>query len=343
MKKARYSRAESLFKIRDLVALGITEEIKDRTSLAKHASEQGIFTRSSDQRLYSIKSIYRYLYALRSLKFDISQNAEDGLLVWSQAAYNLASSSMSTRFKNALSEGEKQILRGQIFESEARELFLACFCPGEAGRINTHDFSELCKPIYVLREFKRPAEKQTKTGAKPREVLEVEFTLSPLTGPVLRKPAMEFLYTYRLWCLDAGLIEEVNVKEAHLSGIPPEHSHVLYPVRHGKAPDVSTFLDALYNYVGGHSRPVVVPIVKLLYTLCIDFRMKVDTFQAVLLETWGRHRDLLHLERSPGVFIEGHKYLIEAETPADKRYHNHRYYLTVDGTVRSNLVVFPRG
>jgi hypothetical protein len=334
MREAQYARAESLSKIRDLVVLGVRHNLTHRGELASRAMAAGIFARESG-KAYTGKSVYRYLYALKALKLDSSVDSCDSI-VWSDAALELASLAESEAGFD-LSPSEKRVFQNQIFTSEASTRFLASFCPNNQPPDNRLAFAQSCKPLYVLRVVKRPV---SADSSWPEEQRVVEVTTAPDLNVIHRKAEMQFLYTYRLWCLDAQLIEELKIKEAKRSGVPSNRSHVLYPIRVDNLPSSDEFLDALYKSAGYPRKSTVIPLPRVMYTVCVTMRLRVQDFKDLLLRTWNEHRDLLHLERGPGVLIKGD--LISRDRPNTDRFGNHRYYIVVDGTVRSNLVMFPR-
>jgi len=191
--------------------------------------------------------------------------------------------------------------------------------------------------LYVLGIKKRPTGTAGKDWSSDKVV---EVTLDSSAGQVQQKAVMEFLYTYRLWCLDIELIEEINVKEAARIGVPRAQSHILYPVTMQAPPSPKEFLDLLYDLVHDDTKPNVLSMPKLLYTLCVDLRMTVQHFKALMVETWETYRHLLHLERGPGILIKGD--LASKTKDYSERFGNHRYYINIDGTVRSNLILRPR-
>jgi hypothetical protein len=276
------------------------------------------------------------LAALLFLKFDLADNISSPV-VWSTEAKMLAQISRNSQLTNELTEGEKEILRTQIFRSGANAQFLTSFDPKGREPKNRIEFAEYCRPLYVLGIKKRPL------GSAGRDWFSdkvVEVSQDPSAGSVQHKAVMEFLYTYRLWCLDVELIEEINVKEASRSGISRGRSHVLYPVSIQTLPSPEEFLNLLYGLVNDQTTPNVLSMPKLLYTLCVDLRMTVKNFQSLLVETWKSYSNLLHLERGPGILIKGN--LASKTKSYSERFGNHRYYINIDGTVRSNLVLRPR-
>jgi hypothetical protein len=76
-----------------------------------------------------------------------------------------------------------------------------------------------------------------------------------------------------------------------------------------------------------------------MYRICPKAKISVEKFKFLLLQTWRENRHLLHLERGPGGLIEGKIY--SSKRVYSERYGNHRYYSIVDGTIRSNLAIFP--
>jgi hypothetical protein len=335
---AASSRANRLVELRDLVVLGVQEKITDRERLAKFAVSREIFVTEDSGTEYSYSSKYRYFDSLRFLHFDIADKIGQPI-VWSPAALALSYTASITQFTNELSPDEKEIFRNQIFASKASQQFLASFCwNGEKEPPQSRD-EFVCRghPLYVLRTVRR----STAVSNERSSERVVEITHDPKSDIVSRKTEQEFLYTYRLWCLDADLIEEINIKEAERSGIPRGYSYVLYPLRKEVGLSTSDFLEALYAVLGQPTRAIVVPIPKLVYNLCVGLRIRVDTFKELLVETWSQNRELLHLERGPGVLIKGD--IAATDKSYRDRYGNHRYYITIDGTVRTNLIVFPRG
>lgn len=330
------SRADRIVRLRDLISLGISHNVRDRDGLIELARLSGIFVKEKDNKSYDYSSVYRYLAALLFLKFDLADNIGSPI-VWSPEAKNIAQVSQTSRFTNEITKQEKDILGTQIFRSGANAQFLASFDPNGRELKDRIDFVTSGQPLYVLGIKKRPL------GLAGKEWLSdkvVEVSLDPRAGPVSQKAVMEFLYTYRLWCLDVELIEEINVKEAGRSGISRNRSHVLYPVTIHAAPSPEEFLDLLYGLVDDQRKPNVLSMPKLLYTLCVDLRMTVQSFQAILVETWKTYQHLLHLERGPGILIKGD--LASKNKSYSERFGNHRYYINIDGTVRSNLVLRPR-
>lgn len=335
-KKDSLIRAESLTMIRDLVALGIRKRITDSKDLVELAMNEGILLTGSDGRPYGRSSVWRYTSSLLFLGFNLAETGSS--IIWSKAAESLANAAVSTQFTNELNEREKEIFRTQILASPIKEKFLANFCPANRPPNNKSNFVTVCKPLYVLRSLKRPSKIPAGSSWPYKEM--VEFTLDPDSGTVSRDSAMEFLYWYRLWCLDAGLIEEINAREAVRSGIPNERSHILYPLRECPQLSISDFLESLYTAVGSNRRAVAVPVLWLIYKICVDLRIAVQTFNDLLIATWKQHRNFLHLERGPSVLIRGN--LTSAVKPYSERYGNHRYYIIIDGTVRTNLILMPR-
>jgi hypothetical protein len=331
------SRADRLVKIRDLVSLGVNHRVTDRNELIKLAIEHEVFITEDKKRQYDYSSMYRYLAALLFLRFDLAESMS-APISWAPSAEALANASPESQYATILSEAEKRIFRDRIFTSKVNEQFLSSFCPSYKSPLNEELFRKNCKPLYILRVRKRPVEMESDPSWPSEKVVEIVNSFD--SKKILRKAEMEFLYTYRLWCLDTDLIEEINVKEALRNGIPRELSYVLYPLSNENLLTMEAFLDKLYEFSGHSKQPVVVPIVKLFYMLCVDLRLKVDSFKDLLLKTWIEHRDLLHLERGPGVLIQGN--VTSDEKSYRKRFGNHRYYLVVDGTIRTNLIIFPR-
>ena len=147
--------------------------------------------------------------------------------------------------------------------------------------------------------------------------------------------------TYRLWCLDTGILDELNIKEAERCGIGKPASHVLYPIDTSVHIESAQFLEILRGQVNQtRKQSVRAPIPWLMYRICPQYKLSVEMFESLLLETWKLHRNALHLERTAGVLIEfkGRKFF---EQDYSNRYGNHRYYLVVNGAIRSNLVIIP--
>lgn len=340
VKTAKSPRADRLVRLRDLVVLGIKRGLSRRSELTEVATEEGVFAREDNQLPFGYSSVYRYLDALRFLRFDVAeQYGKDDDIVWSATAECLASYGSTNYRTNNLSEGEKQILSKSIFRSEASIQFFSCFCPTNRSPHDQKDFLGCARPLYVTRKsVKRPADQsRSKEWPSGRNV---ELSLDPETGSVIRRSEMEFLYTYRLWCLDLEIIDELNVKEASRYGIPERYSHVLYPLDPGLVVGPDDLLELVFELVGHRiTVPRVVPIPILMYRICPKTRMSVKLFKRLLIETWQRNRNLLHLERGPGVLVEGK--IVSSEQEYRDRYGNHRYYPVVDGTLRSNVAIFP--
>lgn len=329
-------RADRIVRLRDLVSLGVSNRVRDRDELIEMARKSGTFVTEKGNRPYDYSSIYRYLAALLFLKFDLADNI-GAEVVWSPEARILSEISTDTRFTNELTEEEKEVFRTQILRSGANAQFLASFDPCGHQPRDRNEFATKCRPLYVLGIQKRPIGIAGKDWSSDSVV---QISLDPDSGLVQRKAVMEFLYTYRLWCLDAELIEEINVKEANRNGISRNRSHVLFPVGIHRLPTTGEFLDLLYTLIEDETKPNVVSLPRLLYTLCVDLRMTVESFKELLMETWKTHRHLLHLERGPGILIKGD--LASKTRSYSERFGNHRYYINIDGTIRSNLVLRPR-
>jgi hypothetical protein len=332
------ARADRLSKIRDLVVLGIRNEITDRTDLTKLAIKRGIFLTEDSKQPYTDSSIYRYYSSILFLGLDNSKEL-GSYIQWSGSAVNLANVACQNVLSEELSDDEKSIFQLLLFSSGVRDRFLMSFCSTEECLTDREVFSQQGQPIYIQRVLSKEGRSNNKS-LKPSKILEVEFTQDPSLGVLHTRDAREFMYTYRLWCLDAGLIDEINIKEAERNGIPREYSFVLYPLRVRLMPTIPEFLEALYNLVKGSERAVVIPIPKLLYTLCVSLKISVEVFKTLLIDTWDMHRDLLRLERGPGILIKGD--LTITQRPYSQRYGNHRYYIIKDGTIRSNLVLLPQ-
>lgn len=330
------SRADRIVRLRDLICLGISHNVRDRDGLIELARKSGTFVTEKGNRPYDYSSIYRYLAALLFLKFDLADNISSPV-VWSPEAKMLAEISTNSHVNSELTEQEKEILRTQIFRSPVNEQFLTSFNSEGLEPRNQTEFVRSCQPLYVLGIKRRPMGSAGKDWFSDKVV---EITLDPILGPIKQKAVMEFLYTYRLWCLDVEMIEEINVKEAGRSGIAKDRSHVLYPVTIRPLPSPAEFLDLLYGLTSDQNRANVLSMPKLLYTLCVDLRMTVRDFKILLVETWEKYRHLLHLERGPGILIKGD--LATNAKSYSERFGNHRYYINIDGTIRSNLVLRPR-
>ena len=322
--------------MRDLIVLGVEQGVTDRDMLANLAIRRGIFVREEGTRPYDYSSIYRYLDSIRFLRFEQAETISDPI-VWSTAAKELVDAAKNSS-PDHLSPQEKAIFRTRILESEANEQFLSCFCMVGKRLRSESDFARRCKPLYILRLLKKP--KDDKRSLKSQPIQTVEFTQDRDSAIRCRKPAMEFLYTYRLWCLDSGLIEELNVKEAERSGVPKNLKHVLYPIRYQPPPSTVEFLQLLYAFANEPAKPVVIPIPKLLYGICLDLRIPVHVFLDLLVQTWKSHRDLLHLERGPGILVS--RAVASQKRAQSDRFGNHRFYIIIDGTLRSNLILYPR-
>lgn len=335
-------RAERIDIIRDLVVLGFQSRIQRRSELRQVAIEEKVLVTESDGRPLSKTSVYRYLDVLRFLGFDESKEygIEDDI-VWSSSAMALAQHGTANFRTYELSMSEKAIFRGRIFLSGASEQFLSCFCAGGTIPRNHRQFLAEARPLYVVNvSVTRPAEIDEGDDEWPAQD-NVEISLDPEAGRVIRRPTKEFLYTYRYWCLDAGIIEELNVREAARCGVPRTHSYILFPLEPIEKTTSVQFLEIIYAVLGRKlEQPQAVPIPWLMYRICPEVRISVEDFKSILLETWQDNRHLLHLERGPGGLIEGK--IFSPEHKNSERYGNQRYYLVVDGTVRSNLVIFPK-
>lgn len=335
-------RAERLDIIRDLVVLGVGEQIHRRAKLQERAISENLLVRISDGKPLGYTSRYRYLDALRFLKLDISKEygVEDDI-VWSSTADELAQYGGPNYRAERLSAPEKDILRRSVFASDASRQFLSFFCEDRVVPHSQERFVSLARPLYVVNvSVKRPAQLSTANPEWPARK-NVEITFDPLSGEVMRRSTKEFLYTYRYWCLDTDIIEELNVREAERCGIPKLRSYVLFPLNPTLAVTAEDFLELLYSSLGEEVlRPRAVPIPWLMYQICPSVGMSVGRFRSLLLDSWQENRQLLHLERGAGGLIQGRIQAPDYEY--SQRYGNQRYYLVVRGTVRSHLILFPR-
>lgn len=155
------------------------------------------------------------------------------------------------------------------------------------------------------------------------------------------KPRRDFMTTYRLWCLDTDILDELNIKEAERCGIPKTHAHVLYPLDPAIHIEPSEFLHILREELKDKLKQSVrVPVPWLMYRICPRYKISVEQFKSLLVETWEMNRKALHLERTAGVLIrfKGRRF---SEQDYSNRYGNHRYYIVINGTIRSNLIMFP--
>lgn len=339
--KVALNRAESLLTIRNLVVLGIEKQVTDKNQLINTAREHKVLTTESSQRHYGRSSSWRYISSLIYLGFDLSEDSKQ--IKWSSSAFDLYQAAKYLKKNNTLDNltgEEKLIFRQQIFQSNVREKFLSHFCACDSLLNSINEFYTKCQPLYIIGSKRRPQQLLNKADWKHKTM--VEFTLNPNSSEVRRESATDFLHWYRLWCLDAGLIEELNAKEAVRSGMLQKQSHILYPLKNEAPPDVKEFIDILYINAGNQNKVVVVPILKLLYKMCVDLRITVHTFKDLLITAWKTNRSLFHLERGPGVLIKGNLSTTDINRPYSERFRNHRYYIIVDGTVRTNLVLMPR-
>lgn len=325
-------QAGDLTLIRDLIVVGVEKQIYQRAELENIADKEGIFRRKSDGTRYNPSSTYRYLDALWWLKFDDKPVRNNKNIIWSDNAKKLAEYGKANYRTNILSEPEKRILREQIFSSEAKTYFLSCFCDNGDDSVphNQEQFIRWAHPLYITK-IKDNSRKQ---------YVEVRDALKSDKSPI-RKPRRDFMTTYRLWCLDTDIIDELNIKEAERCGIVKASSHTLYPVDTSIHIEPDQFLEMLRAEVKGTLRQSVrIPIPWLMYRICPQYKVSVEMFKSFLLETWKLHRNALHLERTAGVLIqfEGRKFF---EQDYSNRYGNHRYYVVINGAVRSNLVLLP--
>lgn len=334
-------RAERLDLIRDLVVLGIERGIHQRSKLQQVAVEEQLLARASDGKSLDYTSVYRYFDALRFLKFDGSKKygIEDDI-VWTSSARELAKCGTTNYRTETLSEPEKAVFRTSVFLSDASGQFLSLFCGNHTVPQNQKQFIAMARPVYVINvSAKRPPDIDKGDNGWPAEE-NVEISFNPESSKIIRRPTKEFLYTYRYWCLDTDIIDELNVREAERSGIPKSHSYVLFPLDPTVHVTPDQFLEMIYSSLGRKlKRPHVVPIPWLMYQICPQAKVSVKEFNALLLQAWQENRNLLHLERGPGGLIEGE--FDPSKRTYSERYRNHRYYLVVNGTIRSNLVIFP--
>ncbi|TEU19469.1 MAG: hypothetical protein E3J21_03580 [Anaerolineales bacterium] len=305
------------------------------------AVEEQLLARVSDGESLGYTSVYRYFDALRFLKFDSSKEygIEDDIL-WTSSARELARCGATNYRAETLSEPEKAVFRTSIFLSDASRQFLSLFCGNHAVPRSQEQFITMARPLYVINvSAKRPPDIGKGDNEWPAEK-NVEISFNPESSKIIRRPTKEFLYTYRYWCLDTNIIDELNVREAERCGILKSHSYVLFPLDSTMQITSDQFLDMIYSSLGRKLKhPQVVPIPWLMYRICPKAKISVEEFKALLLQAWHKNRHLLHLERGPGGLIEGRIYSPQREY--SERYGNHRYYLVVDGTIRSNLAVFP--
>jgi|GEM_PF-2066645 len=341
---SKSQRAEQLTLIRDLIVFAIRDGLTNRTHLVNAAKDKGILNRV-DGKPFKYSSIYRYFDSFRYLHFDISHSYDiNGDIEWSDNARELANSWNGQYGVPLLSESEKAIFRQQIFHSDAKEQFLRYFCSEYQVPESDEDFASSSHHLYILSQsVKRPIHIEKIDGEWPEEwpaTKNVEISQSIASDNLVRKSQVEFLHTYRYWCLDSGIIDELNVREAERCGIPTTESYVIYPISDVPR-STSWFLEKItetFRSRRGNSQ--VAPIPWLMYKLCPTHKLSVEVFKKLLIATWKENRNLLHLERGPGGLIHNLKYLTEPIS-LKERYGNHRYYVIVDGTVRSNLVVIP--
>jgi hypothetical protein len=335
-------RAERLDVIRDLVVLGVQKQIRRRSHLQRIAIGEKILVRSSDRKPLDYTSVYRYFDVLRFLGFDESEEygIEDNI-IWSSSAIELAQCGRTTYRTNKLSDPEKVIFRRRIFLSNVVEQFLSLFCHTETTPQSQTQFMIEGRPLYIVNvSVKRPPGVTKDDTEWPAED-NVEISLDPESGVITRRPTKEFLYTYRYWCLDSGIVDELNVREAERCGVPKSRSYALFPLDPMVDVTPAQFLDMIYSTLGGSIRqPQAIPIPWLMYQICPKAKISVEEFKSLLLKAWIENRRLLHLERGPGGLIKGKIY--SPEHNHSERYGNQRYYPIVDGTVRSNLAVFPK-
>lgn len=328
-------RAEHLILLRDLVVLGTSRSISLRSELKQIARDEQLLVTNSGSP-FDYTSVYRYFDALRFLKLDASAKGQDEI-VWTATAKRLAKCGLPNYHLSALSSAEQAEFRAAIFDSPVSEAFLSCFCPANFVPRSHEQFLQHAHSLYILNEsVKRPRGTQ-RSDEWPADD-NVEYSPDPSASTVFRKSRKEFLYAYRYWCLDAAIIDELNIREAERCGIPKRYSYLLYPVDTKLSLTPEQFLKLIDRSGGaGHGR--VEPIPRLMYTVCPAAKVTVEAFKSSLLETWRLHRNRLHLERGPGGLIAGT--VFGPQTDYGKRYGNHRYYVTVDGTIRSNLVILP--
>lgn len=336
---SKSQRAEHLVLVRDLVVLGVSQQITRRAELHEAAVAKQVMVRVGNKQPLGYTSVYRYFDALRFLELDGSAKyGFEDHIVWTRRAIDLAYAGRSQYQTPTLSESEQAIFRTCIFLSSASQQFLSCFCPSKELPKDPDSFADLASSLFVVNEsVKRPE------GAGPPDWPaedNVEITLDPGSAQVERRPRKEFLYTYRYWCLDTGIIDELNVREATRCGITKNQSYVLYAIDRRASFTSNDLLGAIYGlFSDGLQRPVVVPVPWLMYQICPQKQISIEKFKALLLEAWQTNRHLLHLERGPGGLISGR--LHSPQLQYRDRYGNHRYYPVVDGTVRSNVAVFP--
>lgn len=338
IKKERTYETESpqvgdLFKIRDIVVFGVKKRISQRIELVEEASQKGILLKENGTLYDKEASIYRFLDTLRFLNFDeTARRDQSGMIKWSDSAIELAEYGSVNYLTNVLSESEKAIFRKQIFASQAKVHFFAWFCSDDGSSIpdNQQQFIRTAHPIYLKQIEIEPKKKYVEIRSNPKSV-----------QPLVRKPRRDFMTTYRLWCLDTDIVDELNIKEAERCGIPKPYSHVLYPLDPAVHIEPSEFLAILRKAIKGKSRQSIrVPIPWLMYRICPHYKISVEVFKSLLLKTCEIYYHALRLERTAGVLIqfEGKNFFKQDHT---NRYGNHRYYVVVKGAIRSNLVIIP--
>ncbi|OPX93763.1 MAG: hypothetical protein A4E53_00183 [Pelotomaculum sp. PtaB.Bin104] len=336
---AESQRAEQIDKIRDLTVLGVNRRITSRSELSQLAIVERILIRK-DGRPHDYTSVYRYLDALHFLALDISEKYDykQGAIEWSSNAVELARLGSNYFRSQSLSQPEKVILREQIFLSKAREQFLATFCPGDAIFDSQQGFLKLAFPLYITELSAKRPQNSSKVEKWPAETC-IRITPDIGTKGAL-KPKKEFLYTYRYWCLDTDIIDELNIREAKRYNIPQPESYVLYPVENIGEIKPIDFLDLLYSALGYKlTRPQAFPVPWLMYRICPQAKLSVEDFKTSLINACRENRDILHLERGPGGLLKGVD--VAHNNEFGERYGNHRYYPVINGTIRTNLIVFP--
>jgi len=331
-------RAERLDSVRDLVVLGVKRQIRRRTEIISAAVSEGVLLARNGTAL-SYSRTYCYMDALRFLHLDDSNSySKDADVVWSSSALELAKQGQFNYRSRRLSDSERSIFVDSFFRSLVADEFLSDFCGGVVPRSRV-DFLEKGRPIHILSSTSITVQRQHRSEIASRRDVFLRSGEAP--GEIYRRSRREFLYTYRYWCLDTGLIDELRVTEALRCGIPADRSYVLYPLEPGLEVSPHEFLDLIYKAVGGPFSTVrVIPAPWLMYHICPTNRMSVDYYNRLLVETARRYPDYLHLERGPGGLIAGKP--TSAGLDFSDRYDNHRYYVVVDGTVRSNVAIFRR-
>jgi hypothetical protein len=335
------ARADRLVKIRDLVVLSIERAVFVRKELAELAKSEGVFVRERDGRVYDYSSIYRYLEALRFLRIDKSARYDYlGMIEWAPSAFQLAEQGKDNTKTSLLSSSEKRIFAEVIFNSEVFTLFLTSFTDvADTSKPSRSEFLRQAKPIYVINNLVTRPPQEEKSEDWPSEE-NVEISFAPIGANVKRKPVQEFLYTYRLWCMDAGLVDELNIKEVVKYKTIPSGAHVIYPIDEAQELDIEQFAEILRNSTRFSGRVAkVVPISSLMYAVCPQYKLGVEQFKFLVTELAERKKDKFHLERGPGVLIQD--FAKRNSKKYSDRYANHRYYIIVNGTVRTNLVMYP--